>query len=59
VEHFDEFRGAPVDISMRHTSPDTLRALAERAGLTVDDVVAREPYPDEHATQRIYLRAHA
>jgi SAM-dependent methyltransferase len=59
MEHFDEFRGVPVDISMRHTSPDALRALAERAGLTVDDIVAREPYPDEHPTQRIYLRAHA
>ena len=59
VEHFDEFRGVPVDISMRHTSPDALRALAERAGLVVDDVMAREPYPDEHPTQRIYLQAHA
>jgi SAM-dependent methyltransferase len=59
VEHFDEFRGVPVDISMRHTSTDAMRAMAERAGLTVDDVVAREPYPDEHPTQRIYLRAHA
>jgi SAM-dependent methyltransferase len=59
VEHFADFRGVPVDISMRHTSPRALRALAERAGLAVDDVVAREPYPDEHPTKRIYLRAHA
>ena len=59
VEHFDEFRGAPVDITMRHTSPEAFRALAKRAGMAVDDVVAREPYPDEHPTKRIYLRAHA
>jgi SAM-dependent methyltransferase len=59
VEQFDDFRGVPVDISMRHTSPKAFQALAERAGLTVDDVVARQPYPDEHPTQRIYLRAHA
>ncbi|HYU51023.1 MAG TPA: class I SAM-dependent methyltransferase [Candidatus Limnocylindria bacterium] len=59
VKHFDDFRGVPVDISMRHTSPEALRALAERAGLTVDDVAARGPYPDEHATLRIYLTAHA
>ena len=59
VEHFDEFRGVPVDITMRHTSPEAFRALAERADLAVDDVVAREPYPDEHPTKRIYLRAHA
>jgi SAM-dependent methyltransferase len=59
VQHFHDFRGVPVDISMRHTSPEAFQALADRAGLTVDDVVAREPYPDEHPTQRIYLRAHA
>jgi SAM-dependent methyltransferase len=59
VEHFDQFRGVPVDIAMRYTSPEAFRALAERAGLTVEDVVAREPYPDEHPTTRIYLRAHA
>jgi SAM-dependent methyltransferase len=59
VQHFDDFRGVPVDISMRHTSPEALRALAERAGLTVDGVAARGPYPDEHATLRIYLTAHA
>jgi SAM-dependent methyltransferase len=59
VEHFDDFRGVPVDISMRHTAPQAFQALAERAGLAVDDVVAREPYPFEHPTQRIYLRAHA
>jgi SAM-dependent methyltransferase len=59
VEHFDDFRGVSVDISMRHTSPRAFQALVERADLTVDDVVAREPYPDEHPTQRIYLTAHA
>jgi SAM-dependent methyltransferase len=59
MEHFDEFRGVPVDITMRHTSPEAFQALAERAGLIVDDVVARQPYPDEHPTQRIYIHAHA
>lgn len=55
--HFDDFRGTPVDITMRETTPALLAGLAERAHLRVDDLHARDPYPEEHATRRIYLTA--
>jgi SAM-dependent methyltransferase len=57
--HFDDFLGQPVDITLRYTSPEAIRELAERAGLTVNEVIAREPYTDEHPTTRIYVRATA
>jgi SAM-dependent methyltransferase len=55
--HFDEFFGTPVDITMRETTPALFAGLAERAGLRVDEMRARDPYPEEHATRRIYLTA--
>ena len=55
--HFDDFHGIPVDITMRETTPATFAGLAERAGLQVDELRARDPYPEEHATRRIYLTA--
>lgn len=58
-ERWDDFRGRPIDVTVRYTSVDGIRGMAERAGLSVEDVVAREPYPTELATQRIYLRARA
>ncbi|MFL5680503.1 MAG: class I SAM-dependent methyltransferase [Chloroflexota bacterium] len=57
--HFDDFLGQPVDITIRYTSPAEIRELAERARLTVEEVIARDPYADEHPTTRIYLRATA
>ena len=58
-ERWDDFRGRPIDVTVRYTSVDRMREMAEGAGLIVDDVVAREPYPTELATRRIYLRARA
>jgi SAM-dependent methyltransferase len=58
-KHFDDFGGIPIDVTLRHTTPDALAALAKRAGLDVDEVIARDPYQDEHPTRRIYLRATA
>jgi SAM-dependent methyltransferase len=55
--HFDEFQGIPVDITMRETTPALFAGLAERAGLQVHELRARDPYPEEHATRRIYLTA--
>ncbi len=58
-QHFDDFQGIPIDVTMRHTTPAALRSLAESAGLAVDEIVSRNPYDFEHETQRIYLRGHA
>jgi SAM-dependent methyltransferase len=55
--HFDDFHGIPVDITMRETTPALFASLAERAGLRVDELRARDPYPEEHPTRRIYLTA--
>jgi SAM-dependent methyltransferase len=55
--HFGDFLGTPVDITMRETTPALFAGLAERAGLRVDELRARDPYPEEHATRRIYLSA--
>lgn len=54
---FDDFFGTPIDISMRETTPALFAGLAERAELRVDELRARDPYPEEHATSRIYLSA--
>ncbi|HKG57478.1 MAG TPA: class I SAM-dependent methyltransferase [Candidatus Limnocylindrales bacterium] len=55
--HFDDFLGTPVDMTIRYTSAEEIRDMAVRAGLAVEEVLAREPYADEHPTTRIYLRA--
>jgi hypothetical protein len=44
---------------MRYTTPATFATLAERAALRVDEVRLRDPYPFEHPTRRVYLRASA
>jgi SAM-dependent methyltransferase len=56
---FTEFQGTPVDITMRYSTPATLATLAERAGLRIDELRAREPYEFEHHSRRIYLLARA
>jgi SAM-dependent methyltransferase len=58
-ERFTEFQGTPVDITMRYTTPANLAMLAERAGLRIGDLRAREPYEFEHPSRRIYLLARA
>jgi SAM-dependent methyltransferase len=59
TQHFGEFLGIQIDVTLRHTTPDALALLARRAGLAVVEVVARDPYADELPTRRIYLRATA
>jgi len=57
--HFEDFDGTAVDITMRYTTPATVAGLAERAGLRLDEIHAREPYEFEHTSRRIYLLASA
>lgn len=56
--HFDTFEGVAIDITMRQTTATAFDALARGAELIVDEVLVRPPYPSEHSTERIYLRAH-
>jgi SAM-dependent methyltransferase len=56
---FTDFLGAPVNITMRHTTPAKFAHLAERAGLRINELHAREPYEFEHKSRRIYLLASA
>lgn len=56
-DRFEDFFGTPVDITMRETTPALFAGFAERAELRVDELRARDPYPEEHATRRIYLSA--
>ena len=52
-----EFLGRPVPFEATLFEPDELAGLVEGAGLVLDDVTVRAPYPEESATERIYLRA--
>ena len=52
-----EFLGQPHWFSATLFEPDELADLVADAGLAVEGVTAREPYPTKHATQRIYVLA--
>ncbi len=56
-EVFTDFQGTPVEITMRYTTPATIASLAERAGLRVVELRARDPYAFEHPSRRLYLLA--
>ena len=59
AEHFDDFRGIPVDATIVLREPDELAAAVGSAGFSVGDVTVRSPYPDEHHWDRLYLVATA
>lgn len=56
-EAYADFEGTPIDLTVRYTSPASLATLAERAGLQIAELTARDPYEDEHKSRRIYLLA--
>lgn len=58
VRHLDEWWGHPVSVDFRFVTMTALAGWAERAGLAVEDVLERDPYPEvEVETRRGYLRA--
>jgi SAM-dependent methyltransferase len=57
IEAFADFKGIPVDIAMRHTTPARFATLVERAGLRVVELRSRDPYEFEHQSRRLYLMA--
>jgi len=59
VQRFDEYKGVAVDVDLHLWAPAVLETLVVEAGLTLETVEIRAPYPFEHATQRLYITAHA
>jgi SAM-dependent methyltransferase len=57
VRHFSDYKGIPVDITLHLRDPDALAALVRSAGFTLQACEVRQPYPFEHATDRLYVAA--
>ena len=55
--HLDEWFGTRVSIGARFWSLDALVAAIDASGFSVDTAVAREPYPEEAQTTRLYVTA--
>lgn len=58
-EHFADFMGTPIDITLRLTTPGTFGTFAERAGILIERLTARQPSDSELPTTRIYLEGRA
>ncbi|HEX2202190.1 MAG TPA: class I SAM-dependent methyltransferase [Longimicrobium sp.] len=60
VRHFDELWGVPVDLDFVLFTPGEMRGWLDEAGLTVEWLEERDPYPGVEAqTRRCYLLARA
>jgi len=59
VQHYRDYKGIPVDISLHLRAPEAFAELVSRAGFTLQACEVRPPYPFEHATDRLYLAAEA
>jgi hypothetical protein len=57
VRHFSDYKGTPVDITLHLRDPDAFAGLVRSAGFTLQACEVRQPYPFEHATDRIYVAA--
>jgi SAM-dependent methyltransferase len=57
AQHFDSYKGTPVDVELHLRSPDVLAAQIRAAGFAVESVEMRPPYPFERATERLYVAA--
>jgi SAM-dependent methyltransferase len=57
--HVDDWFGRGVSVDARFWSLDALVAEIDDAGFAVESAVAREPYPEEGQTTRLYVIASA
>jgi ubiquinone/menaquinone biosynthesis C-methylase UbiE len=57
TQHFGDYKGIAVDITLHYWTPDRLAALVRKAGFALRACEVRPPYPFEHATNRLYLAA--
>ena len=55
--HVDDWFGRGVSIDARFWSLDALTDAITRAGFTIESAIARDPYPDEGQTTRLYVTA--
>lgn len=55
--HLDEWWEKPVQLDFNFLETSTLTDLLPKAGLTVEDVIERAPYPEEHPSRRGYIFA--
>ena len=56
ILHLDEWWEEPVSVDFVFFQPDEMRNYLERAGLEIEEVIEREPYPDvEHPSRRAYI----
>ncbi|HEU4370052.1 MAG TPA: class I SAM-dependent methyltransferase [Methylomirabilota bacterium] len=59
VHHFAEYKGIAVDVELHLREQASFEGLVRQAGLSIEAVEVRAPYPFEHATQRLYVAARA
>jgi SAM-dependent methyltransferase len=59
AQRFTDYKGVPIDVELHHREPEAFAAAVRAAGFGVESVEIRPPYPFEHATQRLYITAHA
>ena len=57
AQHFSDYKGIAVDITLHLRDPDAFAALVRSAGFTLQACEVRPPYPFEHATDRLYVAA--
>jgi SAM-dependent methyltransferase len=55
--HFDEWWEKPVKLDFNFLETPLVADLLAKAGLTVEDVIERAPYPEEHPSRRGYIFA--
>lgn len=56
--HLDEWWGRAVSVDFHFFRPEQMRAWLETAGLEVEEIIERDPYPDiEHQSRRGYIFA--
>jgi len=59
IRHFDEWWGEQVNVDFIFFEVAEMKANIQSAGLVLEEVIQRDPYPDvEVATQRAYIFAH-
>lgn len=57
VRHVTDWWGHGVDLDFRFLETDAVARHLDEAGLSVDAVVERAPYPQEVSTRRVYILA--
>jgi SAM-dependent methyltransferase len=58
TRHLTEFLDCPIAMDFHYRDPAVTARMIEAAGLHIDEIIERDPYPDvEHPTRRAYIFA--